>query len=49
MVVGEGEWKKVKVNCDAVDGRFKLRYPSKITFNIHARKSDSRIKYCINF
>ena len=49
---GEGWWWKderewAKINRDRVDGGFKLRYHSQITFNMNICKSDSQIKNCV--
>ena len=38
---------RTKLNRDGVDGRFKLRLPSKIAFDIDARSFDKKIKSCI--
>ena len=38
--------RRVKFNRDVVDGGFKLRFHSKITLNMSAHKSDSKIKNC---
>jgi len=43
-VVNEGEWKESEFNRDGVDGGFKLRSPSKITLDMSACISDSKIK-----
>ena len=43
-MVDEGEGRRVKVNSDGVDCRFKLHSPSKITLDMSTCKSDSKIK-----
>jgi hypothetical protein len=35
------------MNRDAVDVKFKVRFPSKIAFDMSARKPDNKIKNCI--
>ena len=40
VVVDEG----VNINCDAVDVRLKLRYSTKIAFDMSARLLDKKIK-----
>ena len=35
------------INRDGVDVRFKLRFPSKIAFDIKAQYHDKEIKICI--
>jgi hypothetical protein len=39
--------RRMKFNRDGVDGGLKLHSPSKITLDISAHKSDSKIKNCI--
>ena len=38
----EREW--AKINRDGVDGKIELRFPSMITFNMNAFKSDNKVK-----
>ena len=39
------EW--AEINRDEVDGKFKPRFPSQITFDMNVCESDSYIKNCI--
>ena len=38
---------RMNLNHDAVDGKFKLRYSSKIAFDIGVRLFDKKIKICV--
>jgi hypothetical protein len=40
----EGEWKESEFNRDGIDGGLKLRSPSKITLDMSACMSDSKVK-----
>ena len=46
VVVGWVEEER-NINRDAVDVRFKLRFPSKIAFDIGAHQFDKQMKICI--